>query len=218
MALPVGLTNHAVNAIGDNLLRGQSNALPGALYIAMIVATRGSSDTIRSVNVSPGDTVIPATPNGHIYKCTTGGLTGSGEPSWTTASGSTVADGAAVWTEQTPNLENGIITECQGAGYARELYNSTLANWSGTQGPGTTTPSTGTSGTFSNNNTITLPTPGTSGANWGLLFGHMLFDALTAGNAWLFGALDTPKNVNIGDPAPAYSATTLSFVLTRTVP
>ena len=41
----------------------------------------------------------PTTPNGHRYVCTTAGTSGSTEPTWTTGSGDTVADGSVVWTE-----------------------------------------------------------------------------------------------------------------------
>lgn len=41
----------------------------------------------------------PTTPNGHLYKVTTAGTTGSAEPSWPTGAGSTVTDGSVTWTE-----------------------------------------------------------------------------------------------------------------------
>jgi len=41
-----------------------------------------------------------STPNGHWFKATTAGTTGSSEPSWNTSSGGTTSDGSAVWTEQ----------------------------------------------------------------------------------------------------------------------
>jgi hypothetical protein len=42
--------------------------------------------------------IIPITPNGHYYKCTTAGTSDFSEPTWTT-DGSTVTDGSAVWTD-----------------------------------------------------------------------------------------------------------------------
>ncbi len=41
----------------------------------------------------------PTTPNGHWYKVTTAGTTGSSEPSWNTGSGSTTSDGTVTFTE-----------------------------------------------------------------------------------------------------------------------
>ncbi|MFH1058752.1 MAG: hypothetical protein V1797_08750 [Pseudomonadota bacterium] len=51
-----------------------------------------------------GARVIPTTPNGHYYQCTTAGESGASEPAWP-ASG-TVSDGAAVWTRQGAGFKN----------------------------------------------------------------------------------------------------------------
>ena len=56
-------------------------------------------------------------------------------------------------------------TEVSGTAYARVAVTSSLANWAGTQGAGTTVASSGTSGLTSNNAAITFPTPGAGG--WG---------------------------------------------------
>jgi len=45
-----------------------------------------------------GDQVIPVTPNGYQYICTTAGTSGAEEPTWPTGIGDTVGDGSAVWT------------------------------------------------------------------------------------------------------------------------
>lgn len=52
-----------------------------------------------STSYSLNDVVIPTTPNGHKYKCTTAGASNSSEPTWPTASSGTVSDGTAEWTE-----------------------------------------------------------------------------------------------------------------------
>jgi hypothetical protein len=98
--------------------------------------------------------------------------------------------------------------EVSGGSYARVAITSSLANWAGTQGAGTTTASTGTTGTTSNNNAITFAAPT---ANWGTIQGMGLFDALTGGNEWVYGALSAPKTVNGGDAAPSFSAAALSI-------
>jgi hypothetical protein len=85
---------------------------------------------------------------------------------------------------------------------------SSLANWAGTQGAGTTVASNGTSGTTSNNNAITFAAPT---ASWGSIVGMGLFDAATGGNEWVYGTLSTPKTVNSGDPAPSFAAAALSI-------
>ena len=85
---------------------------------------------------------------------------------------------------------------------------SSLANWAGAQSAGSTTASTGTSGTTSNNGTVTLPAPT---ANWGIVGAVEIRDRLTSGNLLYVGVLTTPKTVNNGDPAPAYAAGSLTF-------
>jgi hypothetical protein len=170
--------------------------------------TKGLSSAIRNAAVNVGDTVLPAVPNGRIYKCTTGGNTAAGEPAWPVVAGGAVADGTAVWTEQTTALEAGTFTEVAGGSYARPAVVGSLANFSGTQGAGTTIASSGTGGTISNNVLIPYPAPT---ANWGLIFGVMIMDALAAGNALLWGALTTPKQVNNGDAAPAFPAATIQI-------
>lgn len=99
-------------------------------------------------------------------------------------------------------------TEVTGGSYARVTVASALANWAGTQAAASTVASSGTSGTTSNNGAITFPTPT---ANWGSVTGFGIFDASTAGNLLIWGALTTTKTVNNGDAAPAFSAAALSI-------
>lgn len=104
----------------------------------------------------------------------------------------------------------GGATEVSGGSYARVAVTSSLANWAGTQGAGTTTASSGTSGTTSNNNAIVFPTPS---ASWGHITDIGIFDAPTGGNLLLWGALTAAKDVNLGDPAPQFAAAALSIQL-----
>lgn len=203
------LSNFLENNLTDFLLRAQAFAPPATMHVALIVASRGYSSSIRSTAVSVGDTVIPATPNGRLYRVTTAGTTGASEPTWPTTDGGTVTDGTAVWTEHTPSLDaNTNVPEVSGGAYARVSITRGLTTWSGTQGAGTTVASTGTGGQSSNNGAVTFPAPT---ANWGVLYGMGLYDAATVGNLWLWAPLTTPKTVNNADPAPSFPAAALAI-------
>ena len=101
--------------------------------------------------------------------------------------------------------------EVTGGSYARVAVSSSLANWAGTQAAGSTVASSGTSGTTSNNGTITFPAPT---AAWGSIVGMGVFDAASAGNLLFFAPLTTSKTVNNGDPAPSFAAAQLTFQVT----
>lgn len=111
----------------------------------------------------------------------------------------------------TASSDNGVgRVEVTGGSYARAAITSSLANWSGTQGAGTTVASTGNTGTISNNVAITFPAPT---ANWGNVVGMGVYDAATGGNEMWYSVLTTPKTVNNGDGAPTFSASSLSVQL-----
>lgn len=206
-------SNYLENKLVDHIRRGVAFTAPTVLAYALIVATRGYSNTNRSTAVSLNDTILPATPNGRIYRCTTAGTTGASEPTWPTTNGGTVSDGSAVWTEQTDQLDAGVFTEAANAGnYSRPTLNPSTTGWAATNGAGTTTnPSSGTGGASSNNSAITYGAPS---ANWGVVFGVYEMDSATygAGNPLTWAALTTPKTVNNGDPAPSFA--TGAFVVT----
>ena len=199
--------NYLENKLTDFAYRAQAFVPPATLYVGLIAANRGYSNQIRSAAVIVGDYVLPTAANGRLYKCTTGGTTGAGEPTWPTTDGGTVTDGTAVWTEQSIALEAGDLPEPSGGSYARVAVTSSLANWAGTQGAGTTTASTGTGGTTSNNAAITFPAPT---GNWNTIFGLAIWDAATVGNTWIKSPLTVPKTVNNGDAAPSFAAGALT--------
>ena len=99
-------------------------------------------------------------------------------------------------------------TEVSGGSYSRVAVSSSLANWAGTQGAGTTAASSGTSGTTSNNAAITFPAPT---AAWGVVVGFCVFDASTSGNLLFYAPLTTSKTVNSGDAAPSFAAGALTY-------
>jgi hypothetical protein len=99
-------------------------------------------------------------------------------------------------------------TEVSGGGYARVPITSSLANWAGTQGAGTTAVSSGTSGITSNNGAVTFPTPT---GTWGQVVEFGLADSLTGGIVAIRSLLGTPKTINNGDPGPVFAPSTLSF-------
>jgi hypothetical protein len=109
-----------------------------------------------------------------------------------------------------PDADGTPGAELSGTGYARVPVVSSLANWAGTQGAGTTTASAGSSGTTSNNNPITFGTPG---AAWGQAVGFGIHDSLTGGSELYYAALGAPKTINNGDPAPSFAAGALTVTV-----
>lgn len=101
-------------------------------------------------------------------------------------------------------------TEVTGNAYARVTVASSMANWAGTQGAGTTVASSGSSGTTSNNAVVTFPTPTPSG--WGVVTGVGIYDAVSGGNLLIYSALTVSKTINPGD-AVTFPAASLSFQL-----
>lgn len=73
------------------------------------------------------------------------------------------------------------VTEVTGSGVARVALARSLANWSGTQGAGTTLASSGTSHVTSNNVAIDM---GTALGAYGTVTHIGLFDASSGGNCW----------------------------------
>lgn len=93
-----------------------------------------------------------------------------------------------------------------GTNYSRAMVANSLVNWAGTQAPGSTVASTGTTGTTSNNASIDFATPSDT---WGTVTHVGLYDAPTGGNLLFFSTLLVPKTVNTGD-AVSFTAGSLS--------
>ncbi len=88
-------------------------------------------------------------------------------------------------------------TEVSGGSYARVAVANASAAWAAVSGG---------NGTTSNVAAVTFPTP-TAGWLTATHFG--IYDAATAGNLWVYGALGTSKTINTGD-APSFQAGTLT--------
>lgn len=104
------------------------------------------------------------------------------------------------------DASNGV--EPVGNGYDRVAVAASLANFSGTQGAGTTTASTGTDGTGENNVTLTFPT--STGAQ-GLIKSVRFYDAAAAGNSWIWIDLPTPIDVSAAGFTLSFANGQLSF-------
>lgn len=83
-------------ADGTRQLEATSN--PGVANIS-ITPTFILDDWAAATAYTEGDWIIPTTPNGYKYKCSTSGIShASTEPTWPTSIGSTVVDNTCVWT------------------------------------------------------------------------------------------------------------------------
>lgn len=168
----------------DDLANGVGSYTEPSPYVALIVCTAGQSP--RSTAVTTGQTTVPATPNGYMYRCTTGGTTGSGEPSWNTStSGGTTTDGTAVWTEMTPDFQanNSNVTgaEASYTGYARKALSGLM----------------GSSSAGSASDTSAINFAACTGGS-GVLGAWYTYDASASGNPLRFAALTATLAVSNG--------------------
>jgi hypothetical protein len=208
-----GLSDYIENKLIDAILRNQAWTSPANTYIALYTCTNGV--IARSTAYSLSNTVVVSAADGkyHLYKVTTAGTTASSAPAYPGAAGEVITDGTAVLTEQDAALGANTGVEVSGGSYARVAVASSLANWAGTQGAGTTAASSGTSGQSSNNGAVSFPT---STAAWAtapaMVWGIGIYDASTSGNLLAWGPLTTPQNVGSGATF-SFSAAQVTFTL-----
>ena len=86
--------------------------------------------------------------------------------------------------------EAGGGTEVSGGSYARAQLDPLDANWDAPVGG---------NGQTKNASALTFPTPS---ADWGQVTHFGIFDATSGGNLLIYGSLNNPKTINLGDPAP----------------
>ncbi len=98
-------------------------------------------------------------------------------------------------------------TEVTGGSYARVAVASSLANWAGTQGAGTTVASSGTSGTTSNNGAITYPA---ATADLGTVNCFGVNTASSGGTLLIYAPLTTPRSITNGSTA-SFAVGALTF-------
>jgi len=198
-------TNHSENKTLDCLYRGQSITVDGQT-LSWTAAPNwhiglGVADHFHAVSlvVALDDTVFVETDalGWKLYKVTTPGTLAGAKPSYPGANNEAIVDGTATLTEQYAALEAGTaFVEPTSADYARVAVLSSLANWSGTQGAGTTVASTGIDGTIENNNPITYPDAATAGYGKVGMFGF--FDAATGGNLFRKAFMNSPVEIGLG--------------------
>lgn len=209
-------SDYIQNKLNDLLHRGQAFTAPVTLYFALLKCTKGAR--ANSTAYALNDTIAVLANDGkyHLYKCTTAGTTAASQSTlYPGTANEAITDGTAVFTEQNAGLDAGTaMSEPSGGNYGRVGLTASLANWSGTQGAGTTTASSGTGGASSNNGAITFGVPS---ADWVTgtekLWGWAIYDAASAGNLLEWGPLTTLQSVLNGQAAPSFAAGSLSTTI-----
>lgn len=189
-----GKSNALENEIIDGKLRGQVISSPATTYIKLVSCDgKHSASTAYTLGQLIG---IQDDSNAwKMYECTTAGSTAASKPSYPGAKNEAVTDGTVVFTNQNAGMESGSkITELSSGAYAAQAVTSSLANWAGTQGAGTTTTSTGTEATTSNNGAIGFPDPT---ADWGWVFGFIIDDVVSGSLGRYIWAEFTNGPINI---------------------
>lgn len=210
------LSDYLVNSLIDQVLREQTPIAPATVYVALTVANQGEWVASTVYPAASYMTVMTSDGTYHLYYSAAGG-TGSGTPVFYGVPGESISDGTITWVEQTANIKSGaaINEPMIGSGsYGRIGVTSALVNWAGTQGSGSITASTGTSGETSNNNGVVFPTPtGSWAATPAVVWGLALYDAANGGNLLMAGPVTNPQSVTAASSAPSFAAAAITLSL-----
>ena len=188
--------------------------IPGTHYAGLLAGSVWAASTAYTVGqfvIAATWSSLPSSSVSKVFKCTTAGTSGSTVPSGfsTATAGSTVTDGSVTWTEAS-NLLAGWTTaapvaiEPSGNGYARVAVTNNTTNWPSPSGSDPTTVQNGTA--------ITFPT--TTGSWGAVVFGYVLMDASTSGNARLWGLLTaTTSALASSGVVPSFAVSAVSVTL-----
>lgn len=96
----VPFVSKIILALGNGYAPYKTDGTAGGTVALANTFSAAFPNWIASTPYAVGDIIIPATPNGHTYKCVQAGTSGSSTPTFPTGSGATVADGAGIiWQE-----------------------------------------------------------------------------------------------------------------------
>jgi hypothetical protein len=124
------------------------------------------------------------------------------------ARGEPLGEPASWWLQLLVTDSESSVEELTGIGLDRVEVVSSLTAWAGTQGPGTTLASFGTSHATSNNSSIPLGTA----TGIGTADGIGLFDAESGGNCWMVWRFESPLVIAVDD-TPVVNAGVISWSL-----
>lgn len=191
-----------LNAWGQAAVLGA----PATHNIGLLTATTW----VGSHAYTLGQYVIPTTFGsisgqvGKIFKVTTAGTSGTGQPTWPTTAGGTVVDGTVTWTEVSLLFQAGTFTGAEVAGnnYSRVAVTANSTNFPNS--------SSAQPAVLQNGTAITFPTPS---ADWGLAVGFIDSDASSAGNVWFWGAMTSALDCSAGS-TPSFGVNALQAQMT----
>lgn len=91
---------NGITVILDNIIACKAASSADALSLTSLIGKEHNLSWVASTAYSTNTLRRPTAPNrsGYLYKATTGGTTGSTEPTWPLVMGGTVTDGSVVWT------------------------------------------------------------------------------------------------------------------------
>jgi hypothetical protein len=211
-----------INKERDFLYRGQAYTPPAPSYLSFLTCTKGARQNSTAYSLNDTIALVPTGKTRlQLYKCTTAGTTAASQGAlYPGVVAEVIADGSAVFTEQSTALLNtsssGIpaaaVEPSIGTGnYARQAMTNSLAGVNATQG-GTGSSSTGTSGNVSNATTITWGSPSSNWASSPVgIWAVARFDQASGGNLLEVCPDTTVRNVASGDQAPIINAAALVF-------